>query len=267
MNGTSEEPKKAFTMPEHAGDPPSESRTLVEALEDGTLQALPKRRQKTLMRFLTRRLLEEWNEARDKLNFKNGARIASLMVRIEASQANVWRLAFACQQSGDSKGAAEASQRLLESFPGSSVALLSAALLSDSTNTEELRAIVDAIDPATIRLPSVRSTWGRTAIRAGRVEDGLAVLEKLIDKGTPLLMDRVVAASSMRSKGENARALSLLGPVGSGPTAPLNWRVLRARLLLETGHREEARALAQSILEAFPFESRAKQVLEKCSAP
>jgi hypothetical protein len=257
---------QTISMPDEAEDHPSESRTLINAMEEGEFKKLPNQRKRTLVRFLKQRLLDKWNKARMKLDFKSAARTAELMVRFEASQINLWRRAFACQHSGDSDGASKAVQSLLELYPGSPVALLSAALMSESASTEELRTIVDAIDPSTLNLPSVRSTWGRTAIKAGRIDEGLDVLEKIIDTGSPLLMDRVVAASVMRSKGDDARALELLGPVGSGETSPLNWRILRARLLVANGRKEEACSIARSILAAFPLESRAKEILEKNSS-
>ena len=255
-----------FDLPEVSSETRSDSAILVEAVESGELDQLPEQRRLKLVRFLRKRLEDEWLEARTQLDFRKGTAVASLLVRFEQTQANLWRLAFACHQSGDRAAASDATTRLLEAHPGSPPALLSAVLTSDSASSEELLAIVTSIDPADLKLPSVRSVWGRSAIKAGMVDEGLEVLEDLIAKGNPLLLDRVVAANALRTKGDQEKALAVLGPVGRSATAPLQWRLLRARLLLQNGNVDEAKRTCESILESFPQEARATEILERCDS-
>lgn len=252
----------AFEMPEEA-QMNTEITRVLDLFETGGVSSLHVQRQAGLRAFLSDCLLRDWEDARAALRFKECARIAELMVSFEPNTTSLWRRAFACERSHNFEAMAEASNRLLEEFPGSPNALLSGLLGRDEVGLDEAQTIVNAIDPSSLDLSSLRSTWGRAAIRVGLQEQGLESLERVIADGKSLIADRMIAARAARSLGDPEKALKLLGGIGSAKGGLVIGRLLRAQLLLANGRSSDACRIAEEVMEQYPHDKRAQAIIDQ----
>ncbi|MCH2143834.1 MAG: tetratricopeptide repeat protein [Phycisphaerales bacterium] len=234
---------------------------LIERLLVGDADGMTARRRDALLRFTLTTLHAKRIKAYRALDFGLVRKWTERLLRFTPSARNMWELAFACNRLGDHEGAAAASRELLDKHPGSSEAVLSAALLDQGrNNTSELKVIVESVDPTGLRSPSISGVWGRLAIRVGNMEEGMAALITLVERGVALPIDRFALVRACMQLGEHEKAAKYIGGLGSGRRGLLKWRILRARVLLKVGRKDEALQIAESILVSHPMEKNAVEI-------
>lgn len=236
---------------------------LVEAFEGDELADLPVDQLKELQQYGIQNLQLKVVLGFQKRDFKYALSNAELLVRLSPDQETLWAIAYSSNRVGDFERAGEISRRLLEEFPGTPAALLSSLLSSSSISIEHQLNIINSIEPSALTSATMRSLWGRTAIVTGRIDDGIAVLTRLVDERRHFPADRIMLASIFHKQGKDESALRALGNIGRKPKADLNIRLLRANILFDLGRFQACRALVETTLVHFPLESRARVLLER----
>jgi hypothetical protein len=236
---------------------------LVEAITTDSLDTLPRKRRVQLRRYATNTVRRRWHSAYRQRKLNVAYDTALLLDRLSSNKNSLWLVAYSCHLSGKTDERDAMAQRLLADFPGSDAAMLAGALGASNATMEQLKSIVEAIDTDRLYSPTMQSFCGRLALRAGRVELAINLLERVFKSQQAQVLDRVMLAQALLRCDDPKRARTVLGAIGAGPSAPLDRRLLSVRVLMANNILEEALTRVDSILRAFPFENRAKQFRKK----
>ena len=259
-------PEQRFELTASAPEQRSDIEHLVDCLEGSEGEALSEKRRTHLLRYGITHLRRMHRSSLLRIDFKSALKQAQLLVRLTSNPMSLWHVAFAASRSGGNELALETIRTLLAEHEGTPQAVLSVFLTSTSPSGDESRMILDSIDPNDLVEPTMLVVWARVATTHGRVDEGVEILSRMHERGRIFPMERALLTSALLGRGEVERALTALGPLGQAPNAPLNAKILRAKVFLAAGRNEDARMQANQIIAQAPHHPEAQKILDQLGA-
>jgi len=184
-----------------------------------------------------------------------------LLFKLRTDPRDYWAHVLALHQQEEFEQLPGAIELLRNEFPDTAIAKIAESLLLIETSPESAKLLLEEIDPTQMTIPTAFGTFGRLAIRAELVENGMRAIKTAIVHAFELPADRAALAQVYFSREEYETAFGAIGKVGS-TGGHLSWRLLRLRILVALDRTEDARQLATSILQQHPANPDAMQVLE-----
>ena len=102
------------------------------------------------------------------------------------------------------------------------------------------------------------------SIRAGLNDQGAQAIERAIQSGETIPIDRVMLATHYFQRGDAQAALAAMGMLGQH-NGTKHWSLLRLQILLALDRMEDATDLVESFASRFPGNPEAGELLQDSS--
>ena len=217
-----------------------------------------------MMHILTVRFRTLGREAIGQRNWSELAKFGRWLTQLSDNSGSRWWVVLACQRLDQIEDLKAAVAGLEESFPDLPITKIASSLLCIDDDPDTARELLESIDIETVRLTSALGTLGRMSIRAGLNDQGAQAIERAIQSGETIPIDRVMLATHYFQRGDAQAALAAMGMLGQH-NGTKHWSLLRLQILLALDRMEDATDLVESFASRFPGNPEAGELLQDSS--
>ncbi len=186
---------------------------------------------------------------------------SNYLMKIRGRAVDYWFKILAIHQQGRLEELPEAVDRLTVRFVDQHISAIAKSLLLIEDSPEEVKLLLEGIDPREIQVGPCVGTFGRLLIRAGLIDQGVKALTMMVRSGIAIPADRAVLANVFLDQEKYELAHNAIGRIGLSK-GHLSWRLIRLQILVALQKKDEAIQLATSIKEQYPSSSVAQTILE-----
>ena len=187
--------------------------------------------------------------------------IAKRLVTLRGNPQDYWLRIYAADRRGNKADLPEAINAMVEAHGDHVVTNVARCLELITSDQDKTRAILQDIEPAKLPIKSALGMLGRLCLHTGLNQQGTSAIRQAIQLAVATGADRTLLATHLLKDGRPDEAWTAIGRVGKPPGNRM-WCLLRLRILLALGRRDQAQQLAAEILEQYPADVKVLQLMQ-----
>ncbi len=180
------------------------------------------------------------------------------LIQLQGKPFEFWMLILALEQLGKVDLLQSAIDTIEKQYPDIFITSIAKCLLQ--FDPDKRQEALKKIDITKVGIYHAIGLYGRLCLKAGLIELGKDALELAIRRGVAISADRAQLAKQYYEAKQYEKALHSLRSVGVSK-GELTWQVLRLKILVALNLTEEAKQMAQHILEQEPTQEDALSVI------